>query len=74
MFDMYGFAAVHLQPTEKMSWDELAAMFDRPSRLRRALSALAVMVATLPARFHRARACPGLPDRSGSAGGCRVPA
>ena len=73
MFDIYGLAAVHLQPTEKMSWDELAAMFDRPSLLWRALSGLATL-ATLPARFRRARESQGLPDRSGSAAQCRVPA
>ncbi len=73
MFDIYGLAAVHLQPTKKMNWDELAALFDRPSLLQRGLSALAALV-SLRARLRRATVCPDLRDRTESAGQCRVPA
>ena len=71
MFDIYGLAAVHLQPKEKMSWDELAAQCEHPSWLWRALSGLIVLV-SLAARLRHPQACPDA--ASDGACGCRVPA
>ena len=74
MFDIFGAAIVaSLMPRKKMSWDELAALCDRPSLLERALDVL-VTLATLRARFRRAKGSPARCDMSESAAECRAPA
>ena len=74
MLEIYTLAAAaYLMPTETMSWDELAARCERPTRLWRILGA-GVALVSLGARFRRARGRRALRDSSGSAAGCRVPA
>jgi hypothetical protein len=73
MFDMYGLVTAHLQPVEKISWEELAARFERPSLLWRILQAL-IGLARSGASFHPAKACSAPRDRSESAKQCQVPA
>ena len=73
MYDIYGLVAVHLQPTKKMSWDELAAFYDRPSLLARALQTLS-RLDRLGARFRRAKERSDPRDRWERAATRRVPA
>ena len=73
MYDIYGLAAVHLQPQRQMSWDELAVLCERPPLLWRALGALVSLV-SVRASFPRAKGSPAPCDMSGSEGECRSPA
>lgn len=74
MTDMYGLVGARmLLPTEKITWEELAEQWERPSRLWRTLGTLASLV-TLGARIRRARELPDLCGSPERASECQVPA